>query len=263
MSKRIIYYYQTLNGLDDILNKNTSVTHIHLASIHFGLDQNNKPYIHLNNNNPYDSCFDSVWEQLNEAKNLGIKIVLMIGGAGGAYNTLFYNFDVYYKLLIDLIKNKSVIDGVDLDIEEEVDIKDVIRLIEKIKKDLGEESIISMAPIQSALQTDTPGLGGFVYKDLYMEVGSFIDYFNVQCYNDYSISAYSEIIRNGYPENKIVMGSISSQDVRINCEVVKQLVNKYVNFGGVFNWEYFDSPPDDTNPGIWSVWMYDTMNNNL
>jgi hypothetical protein len=40
--KRIIYYYQTFTDLSPILKPDTPVTHIHLSSIHFGLD-NNKP----------------------------------------------------------------------------------------------------------------------------------------------------------------------------------------------------------------------------
>ena len=38
MPKKIVAYYQTLNGLDEILIPNTPITNIHLASIHFGID---------------------------------------------------------------------------------------------------------------------------------------------------------------------------------------------------------------------------------
>ena len=62
-----------------------------------------------------------MWEEIKEARQKGIKIIFMIGGAGGAYGALFSNFEVYYKLLQDTIKQFPYIDGVDLDIEEEVD----------------------------------------------------------------------------------------------------------------------------------------------
>ena len=78
MSK-IIYYYQTFRGLDDILIEKTPVTHIHIASVHFGYDEN-KPYIHLNDHSPYNERFDGVWGQIRKANELGIKIVLMLGG---------------------------------------------------------------------------------------------------------------------------------------------------------------------------------------
>ena len=34
MNNKVIYYYQTFNGLDKILIKESCVTHIHLSSIH-------------------------------------------------------------------------------------------------------------------------------------------------------------------------------------------------------------------------------------
>jgi hypothetical protein len=258
MTNRIIYYYQTFVGLKNILNSNNKVTHIHLSSIHFG--DSNTPYIHLNNFSPYDSKFDSVWQDLKNAKELGIKIILMVGGAGGAFQELFSNFNTNYSLLKELVLNKQdLIDGIDLDIEEEVNITDVEYLIKQLKNDFGSEFIISMAPIQYSIENDVDGMGGFVYKELYLKVGNMIDYFNVQCYNDYSIDAYSKMIKNGYPEDKIVMGSISSQDLNSNLKVITNLSQTY-KIGGVFNWEYYDSPPDTSNHGEWSQLMYNALN---
>jgi len=254
MINRIIYYYQTFNGIQSILTQNTKVTHIHLASIHFGTDENNNPYVHLNNNNPNDKIFDSVWEDIKKAKQLGIKIILMIGGAGGAFQDLFSNFDTYYSLLKELLlEKKDLIDGVDLDIEEQVSLENVEHLILQIKKDFGNSFIITLAPVQSSIENDVQGMGGFVYKDLYNKCGNLIEYFNVQCYYDYSLNSYKQMIKNGYPEEKIVMGSISSQNFNSNLEVLKEIVNKYINFGGVFNWEYYDAPDN------WSNIVYNTL----
>ena len=248
MSKKIIYYYQTFNGLQSILTPNTKVTHIHLSSIHFGTDENNNPYIHLNDHNPNDKIFDSVWEDIKKAKQLGIKIILMVGGAGGAFQDLFSNFNTYYSLLKELLlEKKDLIDGIDLDIEEIVNIDNVEHLILEIKKDFGKSFIITMAPIQYSIQHDVIGMGGFIYKDLYNKCGNLIDYFNVQCYYDYSLDAYKQMIKNGYPEEKIVMGSISSQNFNSNLEVLKNIVKNYINFGGVFNWEYYDAPKNWSN----------------
>ena len=109
---RIIYYYQTFRGLDDILVKNTPVTHIHLASVHFGYDGNNQPYIHLNDHSPYHERFDGVWSQIRTADELGIKIVLMLGGAGGGYHSLFSNFSLFYNShFIWLLFKKSLKKG--------------------------------------------------------------------------------------------------------------------------------------------------------
>ena len=103
MSSKVIYYYQTLNGLEQLL-KNGYATTINLAAIHFGKDSENNPYIHLNDNNPYDQVFDTLWEQLNQANQQNIQIILMVGGAGTAYQTLFSDFETYYDLLYKLIK---------------------------------------------------------------------------------------------------------------------------------------------------------------
>ena len=168
MNKRIIYYYQTFVGLKDILTPDTKVTHLHLSSIHFGLDNNNNPYIHLNNNLPNSKLFDSVWSDLESAKQHGIKVILMVGGAGGAFQDLFSNYNSYYPLLKKLILDKrTIIDGIDLDIEEIVSLNNVENLIKTLKADFGESFIITMAPVQSSIESDQPGMGGFVYKDLY------------------------------------------------------------------------------------------------
>ena len=81
VNDKIILYYQTLIGLDNIYNnKNNFVTHIHLSSFHFGNDTNNKTYIHLNNNSPYDKIFNKTWNDLNKCKKIGIKNIIMLGG---------------------------------------------------------------------------------------------------------------------------------------------------------------------------------------
>ena len=262
--KKIIYYYQTFCGLDDILNKSTCVTHIHVSSIHFGINNNNNnnnnnKYIHLNDNDPYDNIYDSLWYQLKLAQDLNIKLILMVGGAGGAYNTLFSDFDVYYDKLKQLIIEKNI-DGIDLDIEEFTTLENVIMLINKIKIDFGSQFIISMAPVQNSLEYDSPGMGGFIYKDLYKKIGDKIDYFNVQSYYDYSLNSYEKIINNDYPINKIIMGSISNQDFSTIIMELKKINNKYPNFAGAYNWEYYNSPPNKLNPGLWSYYINDTIN---
>ena len=256
--KKIIFYYQTFNGLKDILVEGTKVTHIHLSAFHFGTDQAGNPYIHLNDYPPCSEKFDDVWKDIQHAKSLGIKIIIMLGGAGGAYTDLFKCFDVYYDFLKKFIEEKrNLIDGIDLDIEEYVELSKIENLIKLIKKDFGSEFIISMAPVQYAIETDNPGMGGFVYKTLYQSCGDLIEYFNVQCYESYTLSSYENMINNGYPKDKIIMGSISCQDINQNLETIKSIVKKYPDFLGVFNWEYFDSPP---SPGEWCKLMSSALN---
>lgn len=236
----IIYYYQTFNSLKPILITNTVVTHIHLSSIHFGKDNYMQPYIHLNDYKPNNEKFNTMWKEIEIASKLGIKIILMIGGAGRAFTNLFSDFDVYYNLLKKTIIEHPYISGIDLDIEESVDINYVKKLINKIKNDFGKNFIITMAPVAYALQNDIPGMGGFIYKDLFnSNEGKLIDYFNVQFYYDFSFESYKKVIDNGYPENKIIMGVTSEMDFNNIKDVTYQIYKKYgEKFGGMFNWEY-------------------------
>ena len=76
--------------------------------------------------------------------------MFMVGGAGGAYNSLFSNFDVYYKMLKKAII-KYNIKGIDLDVEENTDINNIKKIINQLDKDFGKDFIITMAPVGSSL----------------------------------------------------------------------------------------------------------------
>ena len=170
----------------------------------------------------------------------------MVGGAGGAFNELFSDFEFYYGLLYNLIKNKNIIKGIDLDIEENVDLKNVKMLINRINKDFGNDFIISLAPVQSSLEYNYPGLGGFKYRDLLNSPeGKLINYFNGQFYADYSLKAYNKVITNKYNPNMIVMGMLGTNKTQMeqNYKEIKKIYQKYDNkFGGVFLWEYYLYP---------------------
>lgn len=249
MSRRLIFYYQTFSGLEPILRPDPIVTHIHLSSIHFGYDQNAQPYIHLNDLVPNSPQYDELWNQIMEAWRLGIKIVLMIGGAGGAFKNLFSDFDRFYNLLTATITEHPYISGICLNIEENVEIENVIMLIQHLRRDYPFFEI-SMAPVQQALETDQPGLGGFYYKDLMRSaVGPEISYLNAQCYSSFTVESYQKIINNGYPASQIVMGLLSSAAPRDYLYTINTLSRLHNDFGGVFAWEYFDAKPD---PATWS-----------
>ena len=257
---KIIYYYQTLVGLQPILNEQElSCTHIILSSIHFGKNKDGSPYIHLNNYPPQDSRFVKCWDELRTLSERGVTIMIMMGGAGGAYRELFSNYIIYYNLLKELIRTYDFIKGIDIDIEEQVQLNNVKELIQNLTTDFGKEFIITMAPLGGSLMNDEPGMGGFVYKDLYKsEVGSYINWFNGQYYDSYSISDMERTIQNGYPPEKVVMGMVSGQFpdknlFNIALITIKNIKEKYPNFGGVDVWEYVDSPPGNkTDPSLWS-----------
>ena len=253
---KVIYYYQTFVGLYKMLSHIKDLDVMIISSIHFG-EKNNKPYIHLNDNNPTDSKFNQLWLDMEKAQSLGIKIVLMVGGAGGAYQELFSNFEVYYKLLKNLLEEKTWINGIDLDIEESVKLEDVQMLMDRLKKDFGEDFILTMAPVASSLQQDGSSMGGFDYKKLYQSnQGKYINWFNTQCYNSFSVDTYKSIINNGYPPEKIVMGMESGQfnkDTFKNAlYIIKELLKIYPTLCGIDDWEYCNAPPNKEDPSLWA-----------
>ena len=104
---------------------------------------------------------------------------------------------------------------------------------------------------------DEIGMGGFVYKELYNSPeGKYIKWFNTQCYGSFSYDTYKQIIDNGYPPEKIVMGMI--QGSQFNKQTFKNAIHEcikikqtYPNFPGVYDWEYLNAPPDKSDPSQW------------
>jgi len=256
---KVIYYYQSFVGLDKLLTHIQDTDVIIVSSIHFGKNEN-KHYIHLNDNDPNDTIFDQLWLQTKEASVQGCKIMCMMGGAGGAYQALFSDFDIYYPLLVKMIQERPWIQGIDLDIEETVQLTDIQMLIRKLVEDFGTDFIITMAPISPSMQTDGGSMAGFCYKQLYQsEEGKYIHWFNTQCYYSFSKETYDSIIKNNYPPEKIVMGMESGQfnesTFKNAIQNVNEIKNKYPTFAGVYDWEYLNAPPNTKDPSQWAKLM--------
>lgn len=263
---KTIYYYQTFVGLHKLMTHLQDIDVINISSIHFDKDKQGNHNIYLNDNLPDDNLFDTMWMETEECYHQGKTILLMVGGAGGAYLNLFNDFSTYYPMLQQLLKSKSFIGGIDLDIEEEVSLENVKMLINRLKYDFGDEFIITMAPIAPSLTHDCPGMSGFIYKELYYSPeGKHIDWFHCQCYDSFSKETYDEIVNNGYPPEKVVMGMESGQFTKetfnIALEEVKQIVKTYPTMGGVYDWEYLNAPPDMNDCSAWCKLMkrYSTM----
>lgn len=252
---KTIYYYQTFVGLDKLMTHIQDIDVIIVSSIHFD-KINGEPQIYLNNNLPDDNKFYNLWNETHHCSVQGVTIMLMIGGAGGAYQNLFNNFEENYSQLKNLLRKKTWIKGVDLDIEESVKIEDIQKLMNRLIDDFGENFIITMAPLDSSLITDGGSMAGFNYKQLYNSPqGKFINWFNVQCYNSFSIETYHSIIKNGYPPEKVVMGMESGdfdeKSFRQALNTIKILENEYPTMAGVYDWEYLDAPPSKDDPSLW------------
>ena len=180
----------------------------------------------------------------------------MIGGAGGAFEALFSDYDFYYSLFKKTLATYPFASAIDLDIEETVELKDVQRLIRDIHNDYPNMQIV-LTPLAGSLSQDGPGMGGFSYKDLWCSPeGGYISWFNAQAYGDLTNDELNSIVQNGYPVDIIVMGMLGTQletngDFPEICNELIKCVSQYKNkFGGVFIWEYYDQP------GHWLETMY-------
>lgn len=252
-------YYQTFIGLDSVVENPDYLDTIIISSIHFGSTNGGAPYIHLNDVPPSNTQFSALWDTTKLLSNK-IEILLMIGGAGGGYNYLFAHYKQCYALLKDTLRTYDWISGVDLDIEEFVDIKNIKRLMGDIKKDFGSDFKITMAPLACSLEEDVSGMGGFIYKDLYLSsYGKYIDRFHVQAYGDYTLETFDLIVNNGYPSDKIVLGMVTGQFDKDTfsdaLHTMREIEQLYPSMGGAFVWEYCNAPPDANDPYTWAYLM--------
>ena len=172
------------------------------------------------------------------------------------YRTLFSDFDIYYPLLTQMIRDRPWISGIDLDVEEETTLKNIQMLIRHLVDDFGEDFTITMAPISTSLESDGGSMAGFNYKTLYeSEEGKHISWFHTQCYYSFSKNTYDKIIQNGYPPEKIVMGMESGQ---FNSSTFENALEKsIILLLNIQQWqvsliEYLDAPPD-CDPSKWAT----------
>ncbi|KAJ6512743.1 endo-beta-N-acetylglucosaminidase [Mycena sanguinolenta] len=242
---------------------------VFLAAFHLNSDHT----IHLNDNPPGDPMFTQMWQELGEMQTQGVKVIGMLGGAApGTYNLLSpANFATFYPLLKDTISDFHL-DGMDLDVEQSTPLADIENLITQLKADFGDDFIITLAPVATAM-IDGSNLSGFDYVTLDHNMGSEIAWYNVQFYSGFGSlfpdSQYINIINFGYDPNRVVASVLTSPDngggyISID-EVVSSaqaLSSKYgFNFGGINGWEYFNSLPNATEPWLWAQTIKDAMAN--
>jgi hypothetical protein len=271
---RIITYYQThhhpdgtpISVLPLISQPGISLTHLILVAIHINHDPNG---ITLNEHHPSHPRFVTLWAELRILQASGIKVLGMLGGAAkGTYTRLDSEtgFNIYYPPLRDLIKEHGL-DGLDLDVEEEMSLEGIIRLIDALKADFGKDFIITLAPVASALLDHRRNLSGFDYEALEVYRGHSISFYNAQFYCGWGDCAsplmYERILARGWPEEKIVVGLVTNPENgsgwlpwEVLGAVVPVLCGRHPRFGGVMGWEYFNSLPGGREkPWEWARWM--------
>jgi len=253
---RIITYHQThfhegkLISILPLLTHHTAITHVILAAIHL-----NDPAgsIHLNDD-PYDSPkLQPVWTEIRTLQRSGIKVLGMLGGAAkGSFARLDgpsrASFDAFYQPLRRMVA-WSGLDGLDLDVEEDMSLAGIIRLIDALHTDFGPAFLITLAPVAPALQRGRH-LSGFDYVALEKAMGEHIAWYNVQFYCGWGsvedTAGYDNIVAHGWPADKIVLGMTTNPEScegwvedELLREVLVFLIMRHPGFGGVMGWEYF------------------------
>ncbi|KAH8668521.1 glycoside hydrolase superfamily [Xylariales sp. PMI_506] len=262
--QRVVIYYQTtnLNSSDTshvsllplITSSSTvSVTHVLVAAIHIQSDAT----IHLNDYPPDNELFDAVWSDVAQLQAAGVTVGGMLGGAAaGSYAVLDgddTSFETFYAPLHDMIATYNL-QGLDLDVEENMSLSGVVRLINRLKADFGSDFVITLAPVATALQEGGGNLSGFSYFDLESEVGDSISFYNAQFYDGWgnagSTTDYQDIVDSGFPASKVNMGILTNSAegsgfiaLSTQATVLQALIAEYPDFGGVSGWEYFNSQP--------------------
>ena len=241
------------------------ITHLIIAAIHLNEGPGN---ITLNDDPPNAAKFDRLWEEVAVFQDCGVCCLGMLGGAAqGSFQRLDRSdieFEAYYQPLREMIQRYSL-DGLDLDVEEEMTLNGIIRLIDRLKSDFGAEFIITLAPVATALQDGRGHLSGFDYQALEVMRGGAIAWYNTQFYNNWgrleSFLDFDAILRAGWKREKVVVGVLTNPGNGHGFIQIEQLqmtlaalTQFYPGFGGVMGWEYFNSAPgnealsDDDSP---------------
>lgn len=299
MSQRIIYYAQTqfqnpCNGegyyslapIAKTLNPVSHrpyATHVILAAFNMGPSASNpnqmQPYLHRNDLPLGSPLYNQVWTDVATLQSAGVPVMMMLGGAGAeaqgtnscgiqydndTWNALARDFSTYYALLKSGIQTYKLA-GIDLDVENAVELDLIVQLIRQLRSDFGPGFIITAAPVASAL-AGGGNLSGFSYVDLEQQAGADINWYNGQFYNgfgDPTLQDYQSIVtyQNGiFPPEKVVIGTASAAGQYPQLlSNIPQIMQQYPSFGGADLWEYYDAPPTPSQPVDWSIGVYTAM----
>lgn len=279
---RLVIYYQTthdsagnpISMLPLVQEQGIALTHLIVCSFHISTTS----VIHLNDYPPDDARFQTLWNETIIMKNSGVKVMGMVGGAAaGSFSSATLDapdnatFETYYGQLHDTIQQYGL-QGMDLDVEQSMSQSGITRLVARLNADFGDDFIITLAPVASALENGG-NLSGFDYETLEAAAVSptsgldMIDFLNAQFYSGFgtmaSSSDFERIVANGWDPAEIVAGQLTAPSngggytaiSSLNATVVK-LVETYGTIGGIMGWEYFNSDPGGLSaPWEWAQEM--------
>lgn len=277
---RIVCYYQThyhdgaFVSILPVLAKERRawVTHVIVAAIHLNEPAGN---ITLNDNSYKAPKNEVLWREMRVLQRASVKVLGMLGGAHtGSFTALDgdrASFEAYYAPLRDMVAWTGL-DGLDLDVEEDMSLAGIIRLIDQLKADFGSEFLITLAPVATALQGEKH-LSGFNYEALEKAFGHRIAWYNTQFYCGWGSletpADYDKIVACGWPAERVVAGMVTNpvngkrwvHDDQLR-RTLTTLVERYPCFAGVMGWEYFNSitmSEPNNGPWCWARLMTDIL----
>ena len=250
-----------------LIANHTGVSHVIIAAFHLNADPDK---ITLNDDPPESSHHDPLWAEVPLVKQSGIKVMGMLGGAApGTFRKLDGDqnqFERYYRPLLAVIRRHEL-DGIDLDVEEEMSLPGIIRLIDRLKSDMGNAFIVTLAPVAAAL-VGFGNLSGFDYRELEQQRASKISWYNTQFYNGWGNAEdprlFALAIAQGWDPHRVVLGMLTNPGNGSQGYVAHEkigpilafLVERFPTFGGVMGWEYFNSlPGEKEQPWQWAAQM--------
>ncbi|MCJ1248397.1 hypothetical protein MMC30_005614 [Trapelia coarctata] len=277
---RVICYHQTHYHNNLFVSAlpllDTGITHLIIAAFHVNApdDKTPKANITLNNDPPDHHKLAPLWTEIRAFQHAGVKVLGMLGGAAqGSFTRLdgdAESFETYYQLLYKTLE-WAKLDGLDLDVEEEMCLAGIIRLIGRLKRDFGDEFLITLAPVAPALR-GSHNLSGFSYEDLEKAFGRHIAWYNTQFYcgwGDMTTTAdYESIVDRGWLLQKIVVGLVTNPENGRGwvsdgpLGETLGMLKAYPGFGGVMGWEYFNSMTEgggQGEPWCWAQFMTDVL----
>ncbi|OAA42294.1 endo-N-acetyl-beta-D-glucosaminidase precursor [Cordyceps fumosorosea ARSEF 2679] len=268
---RLVIYVQTTHQVDGspisilplIEEPGITATHLIIAAFHINEDSE----IHLNDHDPNDPTFATLWSEVELIKAAGVKVMGMVGGAApGSFTTATLDgddsvFEKYYQQLYKVVQEYQL-EGLDLDVEESMSLDGATRLIRRLRSDFGSDFIITLAPVASAL-LDHGNLSGFSYSALEATVGTDIAFYNTQFYSGFGTMStpddYRNLIAAGWKPQKIVIGQLTSPDKGYGFIPLSELTYtidnlraRYKEIGGIMGWEYYSSSPG----GVDQPWQW-------
>lgn len=196
----------------------------------------------------------------------------MLGGAAkGTFTPLDQDeqtFEAFYWPLRDMVQEVGL-DGLDLDVEEEMSLAGIIRLIDRLKDDFGTGFLITLAPVANAM-VGGRHLSGFDYEALEVMRGGKIECYHTQFYNNWgSVEGLGQILAQGWRAEKIVVGVLTNPGNGhgfVGWEELGRLLRRVKEvcpgFGGVMGWEYFNCvTAGEGRPWEWAEGMMKTVRN--